>query len=101
MNNTKWDEIFRAFYDEELQPDSRVVSYRTQTVNGFLSPWDTSWTHFGCEAAEYKHIDRLEIQLTEENREFVLELLHRIHVPGDVQGDIVTVFGYPQSEEYL
>ena len=101
MNHTKWKEIFRAFYHEELNLCGKSIPYRTLATNGYLSPWDTSWTHFGSEAANFKDNDRLEIRLTDENREYVLEQLHKIHVPGAVQGDTVTVFGCPQAADYL
>ena len=101
MNHTKWNELFRAFYAEELKPNGRTIPWRILSVGGFCSPWDDTWTHFGCEPTAYKSIDRLEIRLTDENRGFVLNQLRRIHVPGEINGEIVTVFGYSQTAEYL
>ena len=66
-----------------------------------MTEWDSSWTHFGCEPCDFKSIDRLEIRLTEENRDFVLEQLRRIHVPGQLHGEIVTVYGYLRDVDYL
>ena len=36
MNNTKWNEIFQAFYNSR-----HIVKWRTKDKeNGFLSDWD-------------------------------------------------------------
>lgn len=66
-----------------------------------MTNWDSSWTHFGCEPYNYKSIDRLEIRLKEDNRDFVLDQLRRIHVPGQLCGEIVTVYGYLRNMDYL
>ena len=101
MNDTKWNEMFQTFYAEERRDGGRTIPWRTTDRNGYVSPWDQTWTHFGSEPTCYRHIQALEIRLTAENREYVLEQLHRIHVPGIPQKDTVTVFGYPQAAEYL
>ena len=70
MNNTKWNEIFRAFYyDNELIKDAPLISWRTKdTETGCLSNWDGTWTHFGCEPRDWDKIEYLQIQLTPENK---------------------------------
>lgn len=35
------------------------------------------------------------------NNEFVLSTLKSIHVPGDINDDIVTVYGYKNDVDYL
>ena len=102
MNNTKWNEIFRAFYyDNECQRGA-LVRWRTKDIeSGYLSPWDGTWTHFGCEPRNWDCIDYLQILLTPENRDLVMETLKRIHVPGEVKDDIVTVYGYRMDVDYL
>ena len=96
MNNTKWNEIFHAFYYEnELKQDHPSVMWRTKDIeSGYISDWDGTWTHFGNELRNWDKIDYLQIRLTPGNREFVLRCLKQIHVPGIVEEDIVTVFGY-------
>lgn len=48
-----------------------------------------------------KEIDWLRITLTPENREFVLKNLRAIHVPGEVVGDSVYVYGHRTDVDYL
>ena len=42
MNNTRWNEIFRAFYhDNELKRDHPVIMWRTKDIHtGYISAWD-------------------------------------------------------------
>lgn len=102
MNNTKWNEIFHAFYDNECSPEHPLISWRTKDIeNGYLSNWDGTWTHFGCEPREWDKIDYLQIRLTEENSDLVLSELRRIHVPGEIEDGIVTVYGYRTDVDYL
>lgn len=97
MNNTKWNEIFQAFYNSD-----HIVKWRTKDKeNGFMSDWDASWSHFGCEPREWDMIDYLQIELTLKNEEFVLDTLKKIHVPADVEDNIVTVYGYRTDVDYL
>lgn len=102
MNNTKWNEIFKAFYALECDPDGPLIRWRTKdTENGYVSPWDGSWTHFGCEPREWDRIDQLQIELTGENTGLVLGVLRKIHVPGEVSDEVVTVYGYRTDVDYL
>ncbi len=102
MNDTKWNEIFHTFYDNECSPEHPLISWRTKDIeNGYISNWDGTWTHFGCEPREWDKIEYLQIRLTEENSDLVLSELRRIHVPGEVEGGIVTVYGYRTDVDYL
>lgn len=97
MNNTKWNEIFRAFYNCEP-----VVMWRCKDMEtGYLSNWDASWSHFGCEPREWDKIDHLQIMLSPQNEVFVMDTLKRIHVPGEVADGIVTIYGYRTDIDYL
>ena len=49
----------------------------------------------------FQKIDWLRITLTPENREFVLETLRKIHVPGKVLADCVIVYGYRTDVDYI
>ena len=103
MNNTKWNEIFRAFYyDNELKSGSTVIKWRTRDIDtGYLSEWDGTWTHFGADPQDWDKIDQLQIRLTPENKEYVLKCLKQIHVPGIVEDDTVTIFGYRTDVDYI
>ena len=103
MNNTKWNEIFRAFYyDNELKSGSPIIMWRTKDIDtGYLSEWDGTWTHFGTEPRDWDKIDQLQICLTPENKEYVLKCLKQIHVPGIVEDDTVTIFGYRSDVDYI
>ena len=51
MNNTKWTEIFKAFYyDIECSEDPRLskmlIHWTTKSTNGYIYN-DSTWTHFG------------------------------------------------------
>ena len=103
MNNTKWREIFRAFYyGNELKINSPIIKWRTKDIeNGYISNWDAAWTHFGCEPRDWDRIDYLQIQLTPENVSYVMASLKKIHVPGTVEDGIVTIYGYKTDADYI
>ena len=48
-----------------------------------------------------KEIDWLRIELTPQNRQIVLDILHLIHVPGEVLDDFVYVYGYRTNVDYI
>lgn len=97
MNNTKWNEIFQAFYNS-----GHIVKWRTKDKeNGFQSDWDASWSHFGCEPWEWDMIEYLQIELTAINKEFVMETLKKIHVPVEIDDSVITIFGYRTDVGYL
>lgn len=99
MNNTKWDEIFKAFYLH--QRNNVNIYFRKKLIEKEWDFWENDWEHFGSCFAFYKDIEYLQIELTNENRQIVLDILHVIHVPGETKGNIVTIFGYQTSCEYL
>jgi len=103
MNNTKWNEIFHAFYYEnELKTDHPLIQWKTKDrENGFISSWDGTWTHFGCEPRDWDRIEYLQIILTDDNTDIVLRALHKIHVPGIIEDGIVTIYGYRMDIDYL
>ena len=100
MNDTKWREIFDAFYyGVELQ-GGPAVRWATKNLDGYEYS-DSTWTHFGCSMESNKEIDWLRLDLTEENRQTVLEILRRVHVPGEMIGNAVYVYGYRTDVDYL
>lgn len=103
MNNTKWNEIFQAFYyNNECNENSVLIRWRTKDRNtGYLSAWDGTWTHFGCEPHDWKSLDYLQIELTGENRAYVIEQLKAIHVPGIQDRKSVTIYAYRQDIDYI
>lgn len=105
MNDTKWIEIFKAFYYEvECSEDSRLsklrIPWATKTTGGFLYS-DCTWTHFGVGMEHSKEIEWLKIDLSPENRSVVLDILRRIYVPGEVLDDCVFVYGYRTDVDYI
>ena len=105
MNNTKWTEIFKGFYygvecaeDEKL---SRIpIPWTTKSINGYIYS-DTTWAHFGVSMENSKEIEWLKIDLTPMNKNIVLAILKKIHVPGEVFDDCVYVYGYRTDVDYI
>lgn len=100
MNDTKWTEIFKAFYYGSELSGGPVVRWTTKNLDGYEYS-DNTWTHFGVGMEHSKEIDWLKIDLTPENREFVLETLRKIHVPGEVFQDAVFVYGHRMDVDYI
>ena len=105
MNDTKWTEIFKAFYYcVECSDDPRLskmfISWTTKSTGGDIYG-DTTWTHFGVGMEQSKEIEWLKIDLTAENRETVMDILRKIHVPGEVFEDCVYVYGYRMDVDYI
>jgi hypothetical protein len=48
-----------------------------------------------------KEIEWLKIDLTAENRETVMDILRKIHVPGEVFDNCVYVYGYRMDVDYI
>lgn len=102
MNNTKWNEIFTAFYINECVQGAPLVRWRTKdTKTGYISNWDGSWTHFGCEPREWDKIDYLQIELTKDNSDLVFDVLRKIHIPGEVHDGIISIYGYRTDVNYI
>ena len=105
MNNTKWGEIWKAFYygierSDDPELSHMAVHWCTKSVTGFLYS-DSTWTHFAADPADYKEIEWLRIVLTPQNREIVLDILRRIHVPGEVLDNCVYIYGYRTDVDYI
>lgn len=105
MNNTKWTEIFKAFYYDIENADDPALSeipvqWTTKSTNGYVYS-DSTWTHFGVGMEESKEIEWLKIDLTPQNRKIVLDILRKIHVPGEVFDDCVYVYGYRTNVDYI
>ncbi|NMP36531.1 MAG: hypothetical protein GX051_00185 [Clostridiales bacterium] len=102
MNDTKWLEIFKAFYYQSQNINKTLdIFYRTQYADGTTSNWSNEWELFGCAYQNTSKINWLQIELTDTNREYVMDNLKKIHVPGDIQDSIVTVYGYRQDVDYI
>ena len=74
MNDTKWNELFKAFYELERSTDI-AIPWMIKTTHGHSSQWESTWTHFGSEPTAYKDIDQLKIQCTPQNEEVVFSML--------------------------
>jgi hypothetical protein len=89
MNDTKWDEIRLAMHDYD-----GLIHWRTKDVeNGFIASWDAEWFHH-FRLGGYKSIKWLDIRLNEDNTSYVMTKLKEIHVPGEIDGNVVRVYGY-------
>ena len=105
MNNTKWREIFEEFYygvecSEDPHLSKIQVQWTTKTTDGYIYS-DSTWTHFGVSMESSKYIDWLRIDLNEKNKDTVLNILRKIHVPGEVLNDCVYVYGYRTDVDYI
>ena len=105
MNNTKWIEIFKAFYyDVECSEDPTLskihIQWETKSTSGYIYN-DSTWTHFGVSMEDNKEIEWLKIYLTPKNKQIVLDILRKIHVPGEVTEDAVFVYGYRTDVDYI
>ena len=101
MNNTKWREIFQAFYEIECTSSILIPWMTKDTESGYVYGWDSTWTHFGADPEDYERIDWLKIKLSEDNRDIVLSALAKIHVPGEVFEEEVIVYGYRTNVDYI
>ncbi|MBQ8848702.1 MAG: hypothetical protein IJ011_00030 [Clostridia bacterium] len=105
MNNTKWTEIFKEFYyGVECADDENLnhipIQWTTKSTNGYIYS-DSTWTHFGVNMENSKEIEWLKIDLTPINRKIVLDILRKIHVPGEVLDNCVYVYGYRTDVDYI
>lgn len=100
MNDTKWTEIFKAFYYGAELVGGPAIPWTTRSLAGDIYS-DNTWTHFGVTMESNREIDWLKIELTPENRELVLGGLRKIHVPGEILGDSVIVYGHRMDVDYI
>lgn len=105
MNNTKWKEIFEAFYygiecSDDPALSNLLIPWSTTSTTGHIYS-DSTWTHFGCSMDSNREIESLKIDLTAENRQIVLDILKTIHVPGKIFDHYVIVYGYRMDVDYI
>ena len=102
MNNTKWNELFLAFSENAVAHGKGfAVLYRTKDSRGNVSCWSNEWELFGSQFPWWKDLEWLQIRLSDANRQFVVDTLKRIHVPGEIRDDIATVYGHRQDCGYI
>lgn len=80
MNDSKWNELRLAMY--ELGPQS--PKWRTRDKeNGYTCPWEGEWFyHF--RNGGYSTIEWVELRIdSPAQREAVLAVLRKVHVPGE------------------
>jgi hypothetical protein len=101
MNNTKWEEIRIGML--ELQ---YPVRWRTRSLKtGHVSSWDADWYyHFRLldnivTEKSYPLIEWLEIDLSHDKEE-ILAILKKIHIPGILMENSVKIIGYSKGEPY-
>ncbi len=101
MNDTKWNEIFKTFYEIECEKGFPVIEYKTKMLSGYDSEYDYTWSHFGEMFEDYKEIDTLTIKLTIDNKNIVFDKLKRIHVPAETIDDYIIKYGYNTNCDYF
>lgn len=103
MNDTKRTESFREFYyGLECAGDPHLskihIPWTARTTDGYMYS-DSTWTYFG--SGGFREPDWLRIDLTRENRSVMLDILRKIHVPGEIREDCVYVYGYRTDADYI
>ena len=95
MNDTKWDELRLAMYAIRPAP-----KWRTKDVHsGFTSPWDGEW-YYHFRDGGYDSIEFVEIRAEDpQHLDSIVASLRAIHVPGVIEGDVVTVYGHIEPGE--
>lgn len=93
MNNTKWEELRLSMYESD-----NSIKWRVKNIDGDISNWDAEWFyHF--KLGGYETIEWLEIQVDDENvKTEVINKLKRIHVPGEIKGNSIFVYGYARDK---
>ncbi|MBE1556851.1 DUF6678 family protein [Sporosarcina limicola] len=97
MNNTKWEEIRLVMYNYHLN-----LLWRTKdVVNNNICEWDNEWYYHFSEDG-YETIEWLEIKTEDEmQKNDVIKILRKINVPGEINDNIIKVYGYIKSNEYV
>jgi hypothetical protein len=107
-NNTRWNELISHFRSlEGWRP-----SYRSKSVEGFVSDWDVEWFYhlpFPFETVEWFDIGLYEEgpfvgmllpRVPIDHSEEVLSVLGKIGFDFEKRGDVVRIWGYlPRSYE--
>lgn len=93
MNNTKWEEIRLAMNEYSVTAKWRVKNID----NRYLSNWDGDWFHH-LKLGGYDTIEWLEIKAdNEEMKNEVVNILRKIHVPGEVLKNSIKIYGYKKD----
>lgn len=94
MNNTKWEEIRLAMYNYPSTAQWRVKSIDST----YISNWDGDWFyHF--KLGGYESIEWLEIEANnDEIKNGIINILRKIHVPGEILNNSIKVYGYNKGE---
>jgi len=93
MSNSKWNELRLAMHGlGHFTPRWRTRDIET----GYESDWDRDWFyHFQGPRDSFRNIEWLEIAVdTEDQRTAILDALANVHVPGEVTGVGIRIFGY-------
>ena len=98
MNDTKWDELRLGMYElGDVSPRWRTRTRRT----GYVSNWDREWFYHFREGG-YDTIEWVEIATSSSDQHrAVLEVLRRVHVPGEETETGFRVFGYAQAGQAI
>lgn len=94
MNNTKWEEIRLAMYNYP-----RTAKWRVKSIDStYISNWDGDWFyHF--KLGGYESIEWLEIESNnDELKNDIINILRKIHVPGEILNNSIKVYGYNKGE---
>lgn len=90
MNDTKWNEIRLAMY----QYPKRIVWRTKSLTSGYICQWDGEWYYHFSEGG-YDWVEWLEIRLDDDDiKSYVISKLKEIHVPGEIDGNVVRVYGH-------
>ena len=95
MNNTKWNEIRIKMYEYNRNTKWRTIDLNT----GHISEWDSEWFyHFSV--GGFKTIEYLEIHIeNDEMKNEIVEILKKIHVPGEINNTSIFIYGYKENGE--
>ncbi|MCM3360304.1 DUF6678 family protein [Psychrobacillus sp. MER TA 171] len=101
MNDTKWEEIWLAMIDIP-----ELIYWRQRDIEtNYTCDWDAEWFHHfktNGDKDSYKTIEWLEIKFeNEEIKNKLLKILKEIHVPGEVLGNTIKVYGYIKEGTFM
>ncbi|WP_081394083.1 DUF6678 family protein [Paenibacillus odorifer] len=97
MNNTKWEEIRQAMLNYAFPTKCRIKDIDT----GYISLWDGDWYYHFSDGG-YKFIEWLEIHAEDDSiNADLIQILKKIHVPGEVTTDSIIIYGYNKTNEFI
>jgi hypothetical protein len=73
--------------------------WRTKEIESeYISEWDREW-YYHFRAGGHKNIEWVEILVeNEEIKQQVIKVLKPIHVPGEIEEEIIRVYGYAKDK---